>query len=72
MDEVGKLEVAGKGWFDSIQKLHLQAGLVQLWVVRTKFVPIIIEKFGLEDPLVLTLETDKLQEFADRICENLS
>lgn len=71
IDEVGKLEVAGKGWFDSIQKLNRQAGLVQLWVVRTNFVPIIIEKFGLEKPLVLTLETDKLHEFTDRISESL-
>ncbi|HRQ29992.1 MAG TPA: nucleoside-triphosphatase, partial [Saprospiraceae bacterium] len=69
IDEVGKLEAEGKGWYESIRKLHGQDGIVQLWVVRTKFVPMIIEKFDLIDPLVLLSDMEKTNEFADRICE---
>lgn len=45
LDEIGKWEIQKKGWYQVIQHLHNQHNVVQLWVVRTEYLPLITDKF---------------------------
>ena len=59
IDEVGKLELDNKGWYDSINKLYLNFTNEIIFCVRTEFVQSIIDKFNFNKVILITaLEKD--------------
>ena len=50
LDEVGRLELDGKGHADALRML-LRSGAIPVLLVRTKFVEAVVEKFAIADHL---------------------
>jgi len=71
LDEVGRWETQEKGWFEVLQILQNQTNLIQLWVVRRDFVPSVVEKFSIKNPLIIDIEIQNLNESLELIISNL-
>lgn len=71
IDEVGRWEIQEKGWFDTLQQIQSQTHLIQIWVVRRDFVPSVVEKFSLKNPLIIDIEIQNLNESLELILSNL-
>ena len=69
VDEIGPLEVEGKGWAPYLQNLLKSKKGCLIWVVRPKLVNWAIDFFTLQAPLVVFAEDptaiEKLQQFCE-------
>jgi nucleoside-triphosphatase THEP1 len=61
IDEIGPLELQGKGWAGSVSILLEKADLKQIWVVRRSAVQQVIKKFGVNRAVVLDIESTSLE-----------
>ena len=69
IDEVGKLEMQGKGWSRAIIGI-MEAGTLPLVItVRAGFVNEVIEAFGIDKPLIYSLSNGNSQQVAKKIVE---
>jgi nucleoside-triphosphatase len=67
IDEIGPLELQGKGWAGSVMSL-LECGFSkQIWVVRRSLVQQVIQKFGLVRAVVLDIESNTLEQAVELI-----
>lgn len=69
IDETGKLEVQGKGWADSIEGILKANSHPLVITVRTDFINAVIEKFGLENPLIHRVSDSNSHQVANNIIE---
>ncbi|MEE4255951.1 MAG: nucleoside-triphosphatase [Bacteroidales bacterium] len=58
IDEIGPVELKGKGWSDIITSLVKETGLMQLWVVRNHILKRVIRNWKIGDILILDVEKD--------------
>jgi nucleoside-triphosphatase THEP1 len=69
IDEVGFLELQGKGWAESIELLKELSGKVLILAVRNEFVKKVIEEFGLKYAIVLDVHKDEITTATSKITE---
>ncbi|MBK9392188.1 MAG: hypothetical protein IPN68_19130 [Bacteroidetes bacterium] len=73
IDEVGMLELNGKGWSESINSLLAKAGRVLIITVRSSFIEEVIAKWNITDPVVVDVVTGfndkKLEEITRLISD---
>lgn len=62
IDEIGPLELQGKGWAGSVADLLQNTSVKQIWVVRKSAVQQVIGKFGVEQAVVFDIETTSLED----------
>lgn len=62
IDEIGPLELQGKGWAGSVADLLQNTSVKQIWVVRRSAVQQVIGKFGVTQAVVLDIETTSLED----------
>ncbi len=55
LDEIGRYELEGKVWHDTLQYL-LQQQLVVLFTVRESLLPEVLHNFGIKHPHIFTLD----------------
>jgi len=67
LDEVGKWEAGGKGWHELILHLHAQPEVLQLWVVRDKYVELVQEKFGMTGTDVIRIDKNRIPDAMEAI-----
>ena len=54
LDEVGRMECQGDGFADAIREL-LKRDITLYMAVRDKFVPMVLESFGIENAEIITV-----------------
>ena len=62
IDEVGPVELKGKGWAKSIENLVSRKDTVQLWVVRKHLLKKVFRQWKIGDILVLDVGNDDLDD----------
>ncbi|MFW5725095.1 MAG: nucleoside-triphosphatase [Bacteroidota bacterium] len=67
IDEIGPLEINGKGWAPAIEELVSTSGITQLWVVRERLVKPIMRKWNVGNILLLNINDDKPETAALRV-----
>jgi len=68
VDEVGRLETAGKGWAPLLLPLLSLDNMVHIWVIRTKLVDIVCRHWNLDSPYIVRAdETDALDSLVKQI-----
>jgi iron complex transport system ATP-binding protein len=72
IDEVGRLEMNDQGWAPAIEELLKHSGNHLVMVVRIDFIETIRMKWGLENPILLSISTTNPAEAADWIMNNIS
>lgn len=55
IDELGPLELEEKGWFSSVKTLLNDRKNSMIWIIRNSLVEKITAKFGVNDPLVISI-----------------
>ncbi len=66
IDEIGRWELEGKGWFES-SKLLMEKNIPQLWVVRDIFVDKIIDFYALTQVNIYTIDHSTCESFSKDI-----
>ncbi len=69
IDEIGPLELQGKGWADSVFRLLDKEVAHQIWVVRKSVVEDVIKKFNVDFATIFDITTINLTD-AVRIISN--
>lgn len=73
IDEVGMLELNGKGWSESINSILVKAGRKLIITVRSSFIEEVMAKWNITDPVVVDVVTGfndkKLEEIARLISD---
>ncbi len=62
VDEIGPLELQGKGWSGSVANLLKNSDAKQIWVVRRSAVHQVIQKFGVDRAVVVDIESSTLEQ----------
>ena len=62
IDEIGPLELEGKGWAESLRDLLMHEKYTLLLVVRKTLLPGVIKAWGLGDPLVIDVTQTSVDE----------
>ncbi len=68
IDEVGRLELNGKGWHDEIKRLAQKDDIYLLLSVRDVFVDEVIEKFGLYNAQICEVKSTSCETLKDQLC----
>ncbi|SDC35272.1 nucleoside-triphosphatase [Williamwhitmania taraxaci] len=71
IDEIGPLEIQGKGWAPSIAQQLAQNNSAQLWIVRASLVNAAIRKWNVGEVFIFHLHEEREQEIATCIFNNL-
>ncbi len=58
IDEIGFLELQGKGWASCLPRLLETDGMVHVWAVRGKILDKVRAAWGLEDARIVSVEED--------------
>jgi nucleoside-triphosphatase THEP1 len=61
IDEIGPVELKGRGWAGEIETLLNSSRVVQLWVVRKSLLKKVIRQWNVGDIMVLDISTDTLE-----------
>jgi len=67
VDEIGRLELSEKGWFNSVEQIVEKSECHLILVVRNKFVNQIIEKFKLQPELILDISEENCETIPETI-----
>jgi nucleoside-triphosphatase THEP1 len=67
VDEIGQWELENGGWYESVKSLLQKEKTIKLLVVRKKFVGLIVEKFHVQNPIILDIQNVSLQEAYEEI-----
>ncbi|MBN1925353.1 MAG: DUF2478 domain-containing protein, partial [Prolixibacteraceae bacterium] len=67
IDEIGPLEIKGKGWAPEIEKLLLKSNTPQLWTVRQKLVDVAIRKWNVGEVHIFNMNSNMHEYLAARI-----
>ncbi len=71
IDEVGRFEMEGKGWRDSLQYLLRLPGIILVLAVRKDFLEPVKEEFGLNDAEIFEVPTSTSSELLQRIISRI-
>jgi len=69
IDEIGPVELKGKGWAQEIEILVNTSRIMQLWVVRKPLIKKVIRQWPIGDVLVLDVGTDQLDSSSKDVIE---
>jgi len=58
IDEIGPVELKGKGWSDAITKLVKETRMMQLWVVRSHILKRVIRNWKIGDIMIIDVGED--------------
>jgi len=67
IDEIGPVELKGRGWADEIEALVNTGGMMQLWVVRRPLLKNVIRQWSIGDVLVLDVTEDEPDKSAEEV-----
>lgn len=68
IDEVGPVELKGKGWSAGIEELIHNNCIPQMWVVRKSLVKKVIRQWNIGDVMLINIAEDKHNELVKDIC----
>ncbi len=66
IDEIGYLELKGKGWFSSIEKAMQNQDLDMIWVVRKRILEEVMKQWQHANFEVIKVENTNLEKFVLR------
>ncbi len=69
IDEVGYLELKGKGWFEAIEKAMNQTGLNMIWVVRKRILEEVLNQWPYFNFHILNINQEDLQKAKQKIAK---
>ena len=69
IDEVGPVELKGKGWANEIENLVTQKSVLQLWVVRNHLLKRVFRQWKIGDILIVDVGSDTVEEAIEAIKE---
>ncbi len=69
IDEVGKLELKGKGWAQAIEEIMEINILPVIITVRTDFADDVVEKFGINNPFIFNVSNSNSLQIAKKIID---
>ncbi len=72
VDEVGPVELRGRGWSDDLEMLTSRTKLPMLWVVRKRILKRAIRQWNIGEVLVIDAGSDSLPAILDEILEFLN
>jgi len=64
IDEVGPVELKGRGWADEIDRLVNTSNVMQLWVVRKSILKKVIRQWNIGEVMLVDVKTDELEKSA--------
>lgn len=67
IDEVGPVEMKGKGWADDIGELLQTSSAAQLWVVRKKLLKKVIRNWHIGDTMIIDIAKDTVEDAASAV-----
>jgi nucleoside-triphosphatase THEP1 len=71
IDEIGPIELDGKGWADAVTSLRTQRNDPMIWVIRDKLISDVIRKWNIEDYVVFDINYTDADTIAKQIEEQL-
>lgn len=71
IDELGPIEITGKGWAPSIQYVVEQNAMAQLWIVREKLVKPMMRKWNIGDVTVFHPDEDTTDQIVQVISNKI-
>jgi nucleoside-triphosphatase THEP1 len=69
IDEIGRLELANKGWSSAIENISHQTSIPQLWIVRQNIVRKVIRRWNTGDVFIFETGKDTESEISQKISE---
>jgi len=67
IDEVGPLELEGRGWASILEELMKETEMVQLWTVRESILESVMEQWSIPAERICHLGKDKIEETIKKI-----
>lgn len=67
LDELGPMELAGKGWANVIQKLEKNFDIAQVWVVRERILSEVKDRWHIPDKNIFSIESTTFIELMNQI-----
>jgi nucleoside-triphosphatase THEP1 len=67
LDELGPMELAGKGWIEAIKMLENDFNIAQVWVVRERIVTEVKDRWHIPDENIYSIESTTFIELMDQI-----
>ena len=72
IDEIGPLELVGKGWSDTIERLTRKYSIPQLWVVRKSLVEKVSRRWSIGNAYIFDISTSTIPEVQNKLKEIMS
>ncbi|MEN8224648.1 MAG: nucleoside-triphosphatase [Bacteroidota bacterium] len=72
IDEIGPVELKGKGWAQEIERLVNNFGVPHLWVVRKQILKKAIRQWNVGEVMLIDIRNDDVEESAEEILAFLS
>jgi len=72
LDEVGPMELAGRGWHKVIEKLDNNYDIPQIWVVREQIVDEVKDRWSIPNENVISIETNNFKDLLNRFISDES
>ncbi len=67
VDEIGPVELSGKGWSETIDKLCTNSNKLQLWVVRRNALKKVVRKWNIDSAYIFDISSDKVSDAVNLI-----
>jgi nucleoside-triphosphatase THEP1 len=67
IDEIGPVEIKGRGWADDIERLVSTSQIPQLWVVRRSLLKRAIRQWNVGEVLVIDISKETVENIIDEI-----
>lgn len=67
VDEIGKFELEDKIWADSVSHLVKKSDNRMIWVVRDTLLEKVIDKWNLQDPVIINIQKVSIRQAEKRI-----
>jgi nucleoside-triphosphatase THEP1 len=72
IDEVGHLELNGKGWSDAIENITRNNSMPQLWIVRKSLVQKCTRRWNIGNAYIFDITESSIQETENKLTEIIS
>ena len=69
IDEIGPLELSGKGWSSSIENITRSITTPHLWVVRKSLVKNIVRRWNIGNAFIFDISQSTIQEVENKLSE---
>ena len=69
IDEVGPIELNGKGWNDAMEKILQNNSVPHIWIVRKNILKKAVRKWNIGNAYIFDISADKEQETVSKILE---